>query len=116
WVALLAAALFGERITAPRWAAIAGGVAGVLIIVHPGTSAFGSAALIVLAGAFCFASSILIVKRLLVTDRVTAVVFYMSLVQLPMGLVGSLFVWVWPAAGDLPWITAIAATSLTAHY
>src|SRR5215471_15837445 len=79
----LAAALLGERIRPPRWGAIAGGIAGVLIIVHPGASAFGPAALIVLAAAFAFAASILMVKRLLATDHVTAVIFYMSLIQLP---------------------------------
>jgi drug/metabolite transporter (DMT)-like permease len=116
WVALLAAALLGERIPPARWAAIAGGIAGVLIIVHPGASAFGPAAGIVLGGAFCFAASILMVKRLLRTDRVTAVIFYMSLVQLPLGLLGSVFVWVPPVWSDLPWIAAMGITSLTAHY
>jgi drug/metabolite transporter (DMT)-like permease len=116
WVALLAALLLGERITPPRWAAITGGVVGVLVIVRPGTSALSPGALIVLAGAFCFASAILIVKTILRSDRVTAVVFYMSLIQLPLGLLGALFAWVWPGPGDLPWICAIGLTSLTAHY
>ena len=116
WVALLAAALLRERIPPPRRMAIAAGGAGILIIVRPGASAFGPAALIVLAGAFCFAASILVVKTLLRTDRVTAVVFYMSLIQLPMGLLGSLFVWVRPNGGDVPWLVAMGATALTAHY
>ena len=92
WAALLAAALLRERIPPARRAAIAAGIAGILIIVRPGASAFGAASLIVLAGSFCFAASILVVKVLLRTDRVTTVVFHMSLIQLPMGLVGSLFV------------------------
>ena len=116
WVALLAAGFLGERLSPPRWAAIAGGIAGVLIIVHPGASAFGPAALIILGGAFCFAASILMVKRLLRTDRVTAVIFYMSLIQLPLGIAGSVFVWVPPVWSDVPWITAMGVTSLTAHY
>jgi drug/metabolite transporter (DMT)-like permease len=116
WVALLAAALLRERIPPPRRTAIAAGVAGVVMIVRPGAGVLAPATLIVLAGAFCFAASILVVKRLLRTDRVTAVVFYMSVIQLPMGLLGSLFVWVQPDAADLPWLVAIGATALTAHY
>jgi drug/metabolite transporter (DMT)-like permease len=116
WVALLAALLLRERIAPHRWAAIAGGIAGMLVIVHPGASAFGPAALIVLSGAFCFAGAIMMAKTLLRTDRVTTLVFYMSLLQLPMGLVGSLFLWVWPAWSDAPWIVAIGVTGLTAHY
>ena len=80
WVALLAAALLGEHIPPARRIAIAAGIVGVLIIVRPGVGAFGSAALIVLVGAFCFAAAILAAKTLLRTDHVTAVVFYMSLI------------------------------------
>jgi drug/metabolite transporter (DMT)-like permease len=116
WVALLAALLLRERIPPARRTAIAAGVAGILIIVRPGAGGFGPAALIVLAGAFGFAASILVVKTLLRTDRVTAVVFYMSLIQLPMGFLGSLFVWVRPHGGDAPWLVAMGATALTAHY
>lgn len=116
WVAVLAAVFLGERIAPHRWAAIAGGIGGVAAIVHPGASAFGPAALIVLSGTFCYAGAVMIAKALLRTDRVTALVFYMSLLQLPMGLVGSLFVWVWPVWSDAPWIAAMGATGLTAHY
>jgi drug/metabolite transporter (DMT)-like permease len=116
WVALLAAALLGERLTPPRWAAIGGGIAGVLVIVQPGTSSFGPGAVVVLAGAFCFAASILVVKTLVRTDPVTSIVFYMSLIQLPLGVAGAALSWVWPSWGDLPWILAMGATSLTAHY
>ena len=116
WVALLAAVFLRERIASHRWVAIAGGIAGVLAIVHPGASAFGPAALIVLSGTFCYAGAVMIAKALLRTDQVTALVFYMSLLQLPMGLVGSVFVWVWPVWSDAPWIAAIGASGLTAHY
>jgi drug/metabolite transporter (DMT)-like permease len=116
WASLLAAVLLGERITLPRWAAIVGGVVGILVIAQPGTSTFGLGAIVVLAGAFCFAASVLVVKTLLRTDRVTAVVFYMSVIQLPLGLAGSLFAWVWPGLSDVPWMIAMGLTSLSAHY
>jgi drug/metabolite transporter (DMT)-like permease len=116
WVALLATALLREHLPPPRLVAVAAGIVGVLIIVRPGASAFGPAALIILAGAFCFAAAILFVKALLRTDSVTAVVFYMSVIQLPMGLAGSLFVWVRPLISDIPWLAAMGATALSAHY
>jgi drug/metabolite transporter (DMT)-like permease len=56
------------------------------------------------------------VKALLRTDRVTAIVFCMTVIQLPLGLVPSLFVWVTPAGRDMPWLVAMGATALTAHY
>ena len=36
--------------------------------------------------------------------------------QLPLGLAGSAWFWVWPHWGELPWVAAIGATSLSAHY
>jgi drug/metabolite transporter (DMT)-like permease len=116
WVALLGALLLGERVAPHRWAAIAGGLAGVAMIVRPGTAAFGAPAVVVLAAAFCFAGSVLMVKRLLRTDRVVAVLFHMSLIQLPLGLVPALFVWVAPGWADAPWLLAIGLSALGAHY
>ena len=43
WAALLAALLLGERLTPPRWTAIAGGVTGILVIAHPGTTPLAEA-------------------------------------------------------------------------
>jgi drug/metabolite transporter (DMT)-like permease len=40
----------------------------------------------------------------------------MSLIQLPLGLVGSAFNWVTPVWADLPWVAAMGVTSLSAHY
>lgn len=116
WVSLLAALFLGERLTLPRWAAIVGGIVGIILIAQPGVSPFGLGAMIVLVGAFGFAAAILVVKTLLRTDRVTAVVFYMALLQLPLGLAGALFNWVWPVATDTPWLVAMGVTSLGAHY
>jgi drug/metabolite transporter (DMT)-like permease len=116
WVAVLAATVLREQVPAHRWVAIAGGLGGVALIVRPGTAAFGTPAIVVLTAAVFFASSVLCVKRLLGTDRVTAVVFHMSLIQLPLGLVPSLFVWVTPAWSDTPWLAAMGITALSAHY
>ena len=116
WVALLAAVFLGERLPPHRALAIASGIAGVLVIVRPGTGGFGTAVLVVLAGTLGFAISVLFVKELLRTDRVITVVFYMSLMQLPLGLAGSAWFWVWPSWNELPWVAAIGATSLSAHY
>lgn len=116
WVALLAAAFLGERISGPRSVAIVAGVAGILTIVRPGIGAFEPSTLVILAGAFCYAVAILLVKALLRTDRATAVIFYMSLIQLPLGFAGALFAWVWPIWRDVPWLVAIGVTSLAAHY
>jgi len=77
--------------------------------VHP-------AALVMLAGSFAYASTMIATKRLSGSDSALAVVFYMSVVQLPLAFVPALPGWVAPALVDLPWILAIGAAGLSAHY
>ena len=116
WVAALAALVLGERIGAHRGIAIAAGLAGIALIVRPGPGTLGPATLVPLGAALGFAGSTLCVKALLRTDRVPAIVFHMCLIQLPLGLIPSLFVWVWPAARDVPALVAMGVTALSAHF
>jgi drug/metabolite transporter (DMT)-like permease len=116
WVAFLAAAFLGEQIAVHRWVAIAAGLAGVALIVRPGVAAVSPATLVMLGAALCYAGSNLCVKALLRTDRVIAVLFHMSLIQLPLGLLPSLLVWVNPRWSDAPWLLAMGITALGAHY
>jgi drug/metabolite transporter (DMT)-like permease len=50
-----AAVLFGEKVTARRWAAIAAGLVGVLLILRPGAAGFDVYALLAVLGMLGFA-------------------------------------------------------------
>ena len=116
WSVVLAAMFLGERIDARRWAAIAVGFAGVLIILRPGMAAVSPAALIMLGGAAFYGASITMVKSLTRTDRALAIVFYMNLMQFAFGLGPALADWTMPGWGDVPWILLAGVCGLTAHY
>jgi drug/metabolite transporter (DMT)-like permease len=116
WVAFMAAFFLRERLTGPRMVAVIGGFIGVLIIVRPGLAGFNPASVIVLAGAIFFAASVVMTKVLTRTDSTLAILFFMAVVQLPMGLVPALRDWVTPGIGELPWILLIGVAALTAHY
>jgi drug/metabolite transporter (DMT)-like permease len=116
WVAALATVFLHERIGAHRRVAILCGLAGVVLIVRPGVGGIGAGTTVALGAALGFAGSTLCVKTLLRTDRVAAVVFHMSLIQLPLGLLPSLSVWATPALRDWPALIAMGVTGLTAHY
>src|SRR5690606_28002446 len=116
WVALMAAFFLRERLTVPRIVAVIGGFIGVLIIVRPGLAGFNPASVLVLACAIFFSASVVMTKVLTRTDSTLAIVFFMALVQLPMGLVPALNDWVAPGLAQLPWILLIGAAALTAHY
>ena len=45
-----------------------------------------------------------------------AILFYISLVQVPMGFFPALSSWVTPTLADAPWIAATGASGLVAHY
>ncbi len=73
-------------------------------------------ALVVIAGAACFAASGVLVKYLTRTEDATMIVFYMNLLQLPIVTIPALFVWVHPDLADWPWIVAWGLAGLGAHY
>jgi drug/metabolite transporter (DMT)-like permease len=116
WTAILAWIFLKERFTVPRLAMLGLGLAGVLIILRPGGGGFHPAALAMILGSLCYASSFIFTKRLSATDSALAVLFWMAVVQTPISAAAALPQWVTPRAADLPWILAIGTGSFSAHY
>ncbi|PIW30136.1 MAG: EamA family transporter [Rhodospirillales bacterium CG15_BIG_FIL_POST_REV_8_21_14_020_66_15] len=116
WATLLAPLLLRETITPRRALVVAIGFAGILVVVRPGVVPISPAALGVLMAAVGYAFAYTLTKKLTRTDTALAIVFYMCLVQLPLGLIPSLFDWVTPSAAMWPWVVAVSVTGLGAHY
>jgi drug/metabolite transporter (DMT)-like permease len=116
WTAVLATALLGEQITRARVSAIALGLAGVILILRPGLAVISPASLAVLGGAFCYALSHTLTRKLAQVDTPLAILFYMTLIQLPLGLVTSIFDWATPSIAMLPWIILVGVAALSGHY
>jgi len=116
WIAILAPLLLKERLSGTRIAAIAIGFAGALIILRPGMVPIDTAAMGVLMAAAGYAFSHTLTKKLSATDSPLCILFYMTVVQLPLGLAPSLFDWVTPTLAHVPWLVLIGITALTAHF
>jgi len=116
WTMLMATLALGERMNRLRAAAIGLGFAGVLVILRPGYTTISVAALAVLGSAFCYAISHVFTKRMSSHQRPLTILFYMTIVQLPLALLPSLARWVWPSPALWPWVAMVAVTALTAHY
>jgi drug/metabolite transporter (DMT)-like permease len=116
WTALMATLFLGERFTRPRMFAIVVGFVGILVVLRPDTGAINGAALAVLASSFGYAASNTMTKRLTREDAPLAIIFYMSVVQLPLGLVPALFEWATPALADIPWFIFLGIAGLAAHF
>ena len=116
WTAVLAVLFLGERMNRGRVAAIVFGFLGILVILRPGVEAVQPASLIVMASAFCYATTHVTTKTLTATDAPLTILFYMMVIQLPMGLIPSMFEWTPPVLADVPWLVLVGASALIAHY
>jgi len=116
WTALMATVLLAEKITRERVTAITLGMLGVLLILRPGLAVISPASLAVLGGAFCFALSHTLTRKLALVDTPLSILFYMTLVQLPLGFVTSIFHWTTPSIAMLPWIVVVGCAALSGHY
>ncbi|OYX44905.1 MAG: EamA family transporter [Rhodobacterales bacterium 32-67-9] len=129
-ISVLSVFLLGETVGPRRWAAIAVGLLGVLVILRPGTEAFRPAALLPLFGAGAYAMLHILTRKMGVTERATTLAFYIQItfvtVSAAMGLAFGdgrlsgtgdasldflLRAWIWPAREDWPVFAAIGLTS-----
>ncbi len=116
WLAIFAVIFLGEKITLGKLMVIVLGFGGVLIILRPGVVPIEMGSLAVLGASIGFAAANVMVKALSRTDSSFNVVFYMFIIQWPIGILGAALTWITPAPGDVPWIVLVGVTALTAHY
>ena len=120
----------GETVGRHRWAAVAVGMVGVLVMLRPGGGGFQPASLLPVAAAFGYAGLHMMTRRMGDTESAGAMTFYIQLmfiaVSLLMGLgfgdgrfsaqqdaslAFLLREWVWPDPGDLPIFVVIGLGS-----
>jgi len=116
WVALLATAFLGERMNRGRVVMLVLGLAGIAIIVRPDVGGLHPAALVMVLGSVFYAGNMVMTKRISTTDSPLAVLFWMSLTQLPLTFATALPQWVTPKPVDLFWAAVIGSGSFVAHY
>src|SRR5688572_20911160 len=116
WVALLATLFLGERMNRGRVAMLALGLAGTAIILRPDLGGLHPAALVMLLGSVFYAGNMITTKRISASDSPIGVIFWMSLIQLPLTFAAALPQWVAPGPIDLAWSVIIGAGSFAAHY
>ena len=118
WVALLAPMFLGEALTRRRLLSVCIGFSGVLIVARPDFSQLNPAILAAMACAICFACSLMTTKKLTIDQSTTCILFWLTLMQLGMGVVavvltGSLSA---PQGIDYIWVTIVSICGLTAHF
>jgi drug/metabolite transporter (DMT)-like permease len=76
FITMMAVPVLGEKVGWRSWAAIFIGLAGVLIILQPGSALFEPAALLSLLAAFLYGVAALMARRLGDTDSASVMTFY----------------------------------------
>jgi drug/metabolite transporter (DMT)-like permease len=89
-VTAMSALILGEKVGPRRWAAVAVGMAGVVVMTRPGSGVIQPAAILVLISAFCYAGSHMMTRRMRDTESAMTLNFYVQIgflvVSAAMGL------------------------------
>jgi drug/metabolite transporter (DMT)-like permease len=114
--ALLAWWLLGERVGGSAIIAIACGIAGVLLIVHPsGTGLDPIGVALALGGATCSSFAYVTVRQLARTEHALIIVFYFPLVATPLAIPWAAAAWVTPTPAELLLLAGIGLATQIAQ-
>lgn len=116
WASILAYFILKEQLGWQQGLGITLGMIGVLCVVRPGIEIIQPASLVVLGAAVCFAMTHVLTRSLAGEESTTLVVFYMCLIQLPIGGLLSASVWQWPDPIQAVWLIWIGLSALAAHF
>lgn len=134
-ITLFSVIFLGETVGPRRWAAIAVGFVGVLVMMRPGTAAFQVASILPLVAAFCYAGLHTLTRRIGSTESAATMAFYIQIMFISVAILFGLFVgdgrfgdqsdaslaflfraWRWPDPADFVIFLLIGAGIAVAGY
>jgi drug/metabolite transporter (DMT)-like permease len=118
WVAVCAPLVLGERLTLIRFMAAAMGFFGILVVARPDFSDVNPA---IIAAALCavgFAGATLATKILTRTETITAILFWLTVLQAVFGVICAGYDGVMdiPRGSEWLWVFIIGVCGLCAHF
>lgn len=115
-IVALSGPILGERVGGARWAAVAAGMIGALLVVRPGGDVFAWASLLTLLGAFFFALFNIATRVLGGFDRPLTTVLYTFVVSTTLVSLAMPVVWVTPTTPQW-WLIAVSGLlGFVAHF
>lgn len=112
---VFAVLILGERVGRTRWAAVAAGFVGALIVVRPGVEAVDPGTLMTLAAAMFWAVVLIVVKTLSRTDSPVTITCYSVTFLTLFSAVPAAMVWTWPHGAQWGWLVFVGVTGTGAH-
>lgn len=118
WVVVLSPLILGERLTRIRAFSAILGFVGILIVARPSPDSLNAGVITAASCAIFFALTVMFTKRLTRHEGIASILFWLTSMQLVMGLVMSGYdgVIALPDVTTLPWILTIGVAGLAAHF
>lgn len=117
WASIIALLFLKEKINLNKILFLVLGLIGTFTILLPDSNNINFYNIIVLLSAISYAFAHNFTKKLTETDSILSILFFMSVIQLPLSFIGSLTIGKlnFLTLEDLPLIIVLTATSLLAH-
>lgn len=118
WVTIAAPFLLSEKLTRLRIGTVLLGFIGILIVTRPWLFGLSSGVIAAVLCAVGFAGTAIFTKQLTQTQKITSIMFWMTLMQLVFGLIcaGYDADIALPSVQSVPWIIIVGLGGLVAHF
>lgn len=116
FVTALSIPFLGERVGIRRWAAVAIGLAGVMIVIRPGSAAFDASAIFPILSAMSWAVGIIVTRRMTGSEDATTTLVWTALTGLAVLTVLLPFDAVMPTPAELAFGLLIGVASTAAQW
>lgn len=115
FMTVFSAIFLREKVEWQRWAAIALGFVGALVVARPGSETFHWAGLLLLLCAFLYAGMMTMTRFLARSESNATMVFYHSVISTLVGAVVLPFIWVTPGWGELLLMVGMGVLATAGH-
>ena len=115
FVTIFAVWILGEAVGPRRWAAVALGFAGVIIMLRPGTESFTSYGLMAVAGAACAGFVMVLIRLMSRRDSPTTILSWQAIGVGIAVAVPAIYFWRWPTNTEWLLLAAMGVTSYLAQ-
>lgn len=115
FTAVLSIVILGERFRMHRWAAIAAGFVGTLIVLRPGLVVVDTGALMVLGAALLWGYTMILIRQLSRTESSLTIVAWMGVFLCAFSIGPALWTWEWPSPRAWGWLLLIGLVGMSAQ-
>jgi drug/metabolite transporter (DMT)-like permease len=115
FITALSVVVLGEKVGYRRWAATFVGLAGVLVVIRPGTSAFQPASILALMAALSWASAVVVTRRTSAIDSALTTLAYSAVIGVLVLSALLPFVWAPPDWSTIGFGVLIGCAATAGH-